>query len=71
MVLLFFELLSGFYRVMTLLSLIQDRKSIIAFYTTAHSMSTEATDVVGVSEYVFLSQSMFSLFLCLLCFGFA
>jgi hypothetical protein len=49
-IMLFFELLTGFYRVMTLLGSIQERKAVIATYTTANSMASESTDVVGVSE---------------------
>jgi hypothetical protein len=51
---LFFELLSRLYRVMSLVATVKDRKTIFALYTTANSMASEATDVVGVSEYVYL-----------------
>jgi hypothetical protein len=51
---LFFELLSRLYRVMSLVATVKDRKAIFALYTTANSMASEATDVVGVSEYVYL-----------------
>ena len=67
-VLLFFELLSSYYRVLALLGLIQERKSVFALYTTANSLASEATDVVGVSEYVatLSSGSLFPLALFLL-----
>lgn len=53
-VMLFFELLSHLYRVVTLVGTVKERKSIFALYTTANSMSSEPTDIVGVSECVCL-----------------
>jgi len=53
-VMLFFELLSHLYRVVTLVGTVKERKSIFALYTTANSMSSEPTDIVGVSDAVLL-----------------
>jgi hypothetical protein len=67
---LFFELLSRLYRVMSLVATVKDRKTIFALYTTANSMASEATDVVGVSEYVYMYLLSFAilihLFYCVL-----